>query len=254
MQLGLSGRRALVAAASRGLGRACAQALAGEGARVAICARDAGELHRARDEIASATGAEVVAVPADVSQAMGATGFVRAGVEALGGCEILVANAGGPPPGRFDDLGDEDFQSAFELTFQSTLRMTREALPHMRRAGFGRVIVIGSSAMVQPIPGLMLSNALRAGVAGWAKTLAGELAPEGITVNVVLPDRILTDRTRSLAGSEEGLAAMTREIPLGRLGEPRDVGDLVAFLAGERGAYLTGGFYRVDGGRYPSLF
>jgi 3-oxoacyl-[acyl-carrier protein] reductase len=254
VQLGLSGRRALVAAASRGLGRASAEALAAEGCRVAICSRDAGELNRTRDEIASATGAEVVAIPADVSAEMGATGFVRAAVEALGGCEILVANAGGPPPGRFDDLVDEDFRGAFELNFLSSVRMTREALPYMRRAGYGRVVVIGSSSMVQPIPGLMLSNAIRAGVAGWAKTLAGELAPEGITVNVVLPDRILTDRTRSLAGSEEGMQAMAREIPVGRLGEPADVGRVVAFLAGEGAAYLTGGFYRVDGGRHPSMF
>ncbi len=255
MDLGLSGKNALVAAASRGLGRACAEALAAEGARVAICARDAGALEETRNAIASSTGAEVVAIPADVSTAEGATGFVREGAEALGGCGILVANAGGPRPGRFEDLSDEDFQASFELNFQSTLRMAREALPHMRSGGYGRVIVIGSMSMVQPLPGLMLSNAIRAGVAGWAKTLADEVAADGITVNGVLPDRILTDRTRSLAGNtEDGLAALARDIPLGRLGEPREVADLVTYLASERAAYLTGGFYRVDGGRYRALF
>ncbi|MCA1726519.1 MAG: SDR family oxidoreductase [Actinobacteria bacterium] len=254
MDLGLKGRTALVAAASKGLGHACALALAGEGARVAICARDSGALNATRDEIAEATGVEVVAIPADVSTAEGAVEFVRQGAEALGGCEILVPNAGGPRPGRFDDLTDDDFQAAFELNFQSTLRMTREALSHMRSAGYGRIVVIGSMSMAMPLPGLMLSNAVRAGVAGWAKTLANELAPEGITVNVVLPDRIDTDRTRSLAGSEEGLRALARDIPMGRLGEPSDVGNLVAYLAGERAGYLTGGFYRVDGGRYPGLF
>jgi 3-oxoacyl-[acyl-carrier protein] reductase len=255
MDLGLSGKNALVAAASRGLGRACAEALAAEGARVAICARDAEALETTRTEIASSTGAEVVAIAKDVSTAEGAVGFVRDGAEALGGCEILVANAGGPPPGRFEDLSDDDFQAAFELNFQSTLRMTREALPHMRNAGYGRVIVIGSMSMVQPLPGLMLSNAIRAGVAGWAKTLADELAPDGITVNVVVPDRILTDRTRSLAGNtEEGLAALAKDIPLGRLGDPSDVGNLAAYLASERANYLTGGFYRVDGGRYRAIF
>jgi 3-oxoacyl-[acyl-carrier protein] reductase len=255
VNLGLEGRPALVAAASKGLGRACAEALAREGARVAICARDGGALAAARDEIAEATGGEVVAITADVSTAEGAIGFVREAAETLGGCQILVANAGGPPPGRWDDLSEDDFVQAFELTFQSTLRMTREALPHMRSGGYGRVVVIGSMSMVHPLPGLMLSNAMRAGVAGWAKTLANELAPEGITVNCVLPDRILTDRTRTLAGgTEEGLAGLAADIPIGRIGDPEDVGNLVAYLASDPAAYLTGGFYRVDGGRYPALF
>jgi 3-oxoacyl-[acyl-carrier protein] reductase len=254
MNLGLEGRRVLVGGASRGIGRACAEVFAAEGARVAICARDAEALSRTRDEIAEATGADVVAVPADVATEEGATGFVRQGAAALGGCDILVANGGGPRPGRFDDLSDEDFKAAFELTYPSVLRMTREALPHMRAAKWGRVLVIGSTSIVLPIPGLMLSNSLRAGVAGWAKTLAGEVAADGITVNVILPDRINTDRIRELAGSEEGLRAMAAQAPVGRIGEPEEVGTLVAFLASEQAAYLTGGFYRVDGGRYPALF
>jgi 3-oxoacyl-[acyl-carrier protein] reductase len=254
MDLGLAGRPALVAAASRGLGRACAQALAAEGARVAMCSRDADAIQRARDEIADATGSEVHALVADVSTEDGATGFVREGAAVLGGCEILVANAGGPPPGQFEGLGDEAFTLAFELNFLSTIRMTREALSHMRGAGYGRVIVIGSNAMKEPIPGLMLSNAIRTGVAGWAKTLSFEVAADGITVNAILPDRVLTDRIRQLAGSDAGLAAMAKELPVGRLGDPSDVGNLAAYLASERASYLTGGFYLVDGGRYRALY
>ncbi len=247
MDLGLKGRRALVAAASKGLGRACAESLAGEGARVAICARDADEVRMAAEEIGASTGAEVAGIAVDLSTEDGAVGFVRQAADLLGGCEILVANVGGPPPARFENLTDDDFQEAFEGLFLSAVRMTREALPRMRAAGYGRVVVIGSSAMKQPIPNLMLSNAIRAGVAGWARTLADEVAGERITVNVVLPGRILTDRMRALGASAEG-------IPLERAGEPRDVGDLVAYLASERAAYLTGCFIPVDGGMYRGLF
>lgn len=255
MDLGLTGRSALVAGASRGLGRACAEALAAEGARVAICAREEGPLETARAEIAAATGAEIVAFVADVSTADGATGFVRLAAETLGGCDVLVANAGGPRPGSFDEMDDGEFAEAFELTFQSSVRMTREALPHMRSGGYGRVIVIGSYAMKAPLPNLVLSNAFRAGLAGWAKTLSREVAKDGITVNAILPDRVMTERTRALAGHDDAvLEALAREVPLGRLGEPADVGSLCAFLASERAAYLTGGFYLVDGGRYPGLF
>ena len=260
MELGLKGRPALVSAASKGLGRACAEALAAEGARVAICARDRGELEAARDEIAAETGATVVAITADVAEEP--ERFVREGAEALGGCEILVANAGGPSPGRFDELGDDDFRRALDLLFFSTLRMTREALPSMRRAGYGRVVVVGSSAIKQPIPNLMLSNSVRAGVAGWAKTLSGELGPEGITVNLVLPGRYLTGRVRELhedrAGREgrspeEVAADDMRAIPLGRFGEPRELGDLAAFLASERASYITGAVVQADGGLIASL-
>jgi 3-oxoacyl-[acyl-carrier protein] reductase len=263
MELGLQGRPALVAAASRGLGKACAQALAAEGARVAICARDAEALQATRDEIAATTGAEVFAVPADVSTGEGAVGFVRRGVEALGGCEILVPNAGGPQPGRFDQLEDEDFLAALDLNFLSTIRMTREALPHMRRAEYGRVIVIMSLAAKQPIANLMLSNAFRAGLGGWARTLADEVGPDAITVNGVLPERVLTDRVLSIQDDQARRSGRSLEqvqederaaIPLRRFGEPREVGDLVAFLASERAAYLTGTFIQVDGGGYRGLF
>jgi 3-oxoacyl-[acyl-carrier protein] reductase len=262
VELGLNGRPALVAAASKGLGKASALALATEGARVAICARDRGELEAARDHIAEAAGAEVVAVPADVSTAEGAVGFVREGSEALGGCQLLVANAGGPPFGRFGDFTDRDWAEALELSFFSSLRMAREALPHMRRAGYGRIVFISSSAVKQPIPGLILSTSARAATAGMARMLADEVAPEGITVNTILPGRFLTDRVRSLLGRqaeasdrsvEEEREAAAAAIPAGRIGDPRELGDVVAFLCSERASYLTGAFLSVDGGAYRGL-
>lgn len=262
MDLGLAGRPALVAAASRGLGKASALSLAGEGASVAICGRDPGALQAARDEIAERTGSTVVAVQADVSRQEDALRFVREGAEALGGCQILVPNAGGPPAGRFDDFTEEDFRAALELNYFSTLRMAREALPRMREAGYGRIVVIGSITMKQPIPNLMLSNSVRAGVLGWAKSLSEELAPEGITVNLVLPGRVWTDRVRQLIEGqaakegrsvEEVRAADEGSIPMRRFGDPREVGDLVAFLASERAAYLTGLSILVDGGLYRGM-
>ena len=262
MDLGLDGRPALVAAASRGLGRAAATSLAREGARVAICGRDASALEAARGEIAAETGGTVVAVPADVAREEDVTRFVREGAEALGGCQILVINAGGPPPGRFEDLTDDDFRGAVDLLFLSAMRMAREALPFMREAGYGRIVLISSLAVKQPIANLVLSNSVRAAVAGWAKTLSDEVAGDGITVNAVLPGRILTDRVRSLMRAsaersgrsiEEEVVAQQSTIPLGRFGEPPDLGDLVAFLASERASYITGTSIQVDGGLHRGL-
>lgn len=262
MDLGLKDRPALVAAASKGLGRACAEVLAEEGARVAICARDAGALVATRDEIVEATGATVVAIRADVATEQGAVSFVREGAEALGGCEILVPNVGGPPTGTFDELKDEDFLGAFELLFLSTTRMTREALPHMRSAGYGRVVIIGSSAVKQPIPGLMLSTSIRTGLIGWARTLVDEVGPDGITINAVLPGRHATDRIRELhedRARREGVsvdaaaAEDASQIPLRRIGDPRELAHVVAFLASERASYVSGAFVQVDGGMYRGL-
>jgi len=262
VDLGLAGRPALVAAASKGLGKACALSLAGEGARVAICARDRGALEVARDEIAEATGATVVAVAADVAREEDALRFVREGAEAVGGCHILVPNAGGPPFGRFEDFADDDWRAALDLNLFSTLRMAREAVPLMREAGYGRIVIISSIAVKQPVANLVLSNSIRAAVIGWARTLADEVGPDGITVNAVMPGRVSTDRVRSLLEHQAGTAGRSLEqqmgaeagtIPLRRLGEPRDVGDVVAFLASERASYLTGCFIQVDGGLYRGL-
>jgi 3-oxoacyl-[acyl-carrier protein] reductase len=262
VDLDLKGRPALVAAASRGLGRACARSLAAEGASVAICARDGGALEATRDEIAEATGSTVVAIPADVSKEEDAIRFVREGREALGGCQILVPNAGGPPMASFGDLGDDAFRDALEALFFSSLRMAREALPSMREAGYGRIVVISSIAVRQPIPNLMLSNSARAAVAGWAKTLSDEVAREGITVNTVMPGRVMTDRVQHLIETaskasgrslDEERDAQQQMIPVGRFGKPEEVGDLVAFLASPRAAYLTGSSILVDGGAFRGL-
>jgi 3-oxoacyl-[acyl-carrier protein] reductase len=262
VDLGLSGRPALVAAASKGLGRASALALAAEGARVAICARDGDALEETRKVIAEETGAEVVAVPADVGTEEGALRFVRKGAEALGGCEILVANAGGPPSGEAMGFSDDDIRGAIELNLLSTIRMIREAVPLMRRAGYGRVVVISSSSVKQPVSGLVLSTTARAAAAGWVRHLADEVAPDGITVNTVLPGRIDTDRVRWLlaqraeregATPEEIAERDAKTIPMGRIGEPPELGAAVAFLCSERASYITGTFLAVDGGMYRGL-
>lgn len=263
MDLGLKGRPALVAAASRGLGFASAMALAREGARVAICSRDRGRIEAARDEIAEATGAEVVALVADVSRPDDAARFVREGAAALGGCHVLVVNAGGPPPGRALDVSEEDFLRGVELTFLSAVRMSREALPRMREGGYGRIVAISSLVVKEPAEGLAVSNAVRGAVTGFLKTLAREVAAGGITVNAVLPGMIRTRRVEELAErkaaergttAEEELARDAAQIPMGRLGDPEALGDVVAFLASERASYLTGCMIQVDGGLYRGMF
>jgi 3-oxoacyl-[acyl-carrier protein] reductase len=262
VDLGLSGRPALVAAASKGLGRAAATALAAEGARVAICARNQEELEATRDSIAEETGAEVVAVPADVGTEEGPVRFVREGSESLGGCQILVCNAGGPPSGDALGFSDDDIRAAVELNLLSTVRMAREAVPRMREAGYGRIVVISSSSVKQPVPGLVLSTTARAGAAGWTRHLADEVASDGITVNTVLPGRIDTDRIRWLLERRAEREGVTPEevadrdaqaIPLGRMGQPAELGAVVAFLCSERASYLTGLFLSVDGGLYRGL-
>jgi 3-oxoacyl-[acyl-carrier protein] reductase len=263
MELGLRGRPALVAAASRGLGRASARALAAEGARVAICARDEGALRATRDELAEATGGEIVAIPADVGTQAGAVDFVRAATEALGGCQILVANAGGPPTGEALGFSDDDIREAVELNFLSTVRMVREAVPSMREAGYGRIVVISSSTVKQPVSGLVLSTSARAATAGWARHLADEVAADGITVNTVMPGRIETDRVKWLRGQRAEREGLTTDevarqeantIPIGRTGDPAELGAVVAFLCSELASYVTGTFVPVDGGLYRGLF
>ncbi len=259
MDLGLSGRPALVAAASRGLGLAAATSLAREGARVAVCSRRREAAEAAAAGIREATGGEAIAIQADVSRAEDAVRFVREGAEALGGCQVLVANAGGPPPGATMDFTDEDYLKALDLNFLSVVRMAREALPHMREAGFGRIVCISSSSVKEPIPGIALSNAARAATTGFLKTLAREVAAEGITVNAVLPGRILTGRMRELATAagrsvDDEVAAQAADVPMGRLGDPQELGDVVAFLASERASFLTGVMLSVDGGLLHGLF
>jgi 3-oxoacyl-[acyl-carrier protein] reductase len=236
--------------------------LAAEGARVALCARGEAALDDAAAEVRARTGGEVLAVPADVSRAEDIARVVARAEETFGGVDILVANAGGPPPGPFEQMSDEQWKAAFEQVHLSTVRFIRAVLPHMRRARWGRILAIQSSSVKQPVEGLVLSNGIRPGVAGLFKTLAGDLARDGITVNLVLPGRIMTDRfvhhqtnlaQRAGRSLEEQLALSAADIPAGRIGAPEEFASMVVFLASERASYVTGTVIQVDGGLIRSV-
>jgi 3-oxoacyl-[acyl-carrier protein] reductase len=256
MEFGLKGKRAIVMAASRGLGYASALGLAREGCKLIVCSRDQGRIDAAAAAITKETNAEVKALVADVSSASEAKRLVDAAVSAYGGLEIVVHNAGGPPAGETLQMSDEQWQKAFEQNLLSFTRIVGAAAPEMKKAGYGRVITIASSSIKQPIPNLALSNALRAGVWGIAKTLSRELAPQGILVNVIAPGRIDTERiaeldqanaTKSGKSIEDVRKASVGSIPLGRLGRPEELANLVVFLASQAGSYITGQAITVDG-------
>lgn len=263
MDLGLNGRVALVAAASRGLGKAIAWELAREGADVAICARGKTQLKETAREIAADTGSRVLAVAADVSVAKDVADLVTAVLQRFSRLDILVNNAGGPPSGPFAIFSDEDWRQAMELNLLSAVRLSRAVIPSMRANHWGRIINLTSVAVKQPIPDLILSNAARSGVIALAKTLSFELAPEGITVNSVCPGFTRTERVEELARAraeregkdvQEVMASYERQIPMGRLGRPEELAALVAFLASERAAYITGVAIQVDGGYVRGIF
>ena len=263
MDLGLKGKVALVAAASRGLGRAVAEELAAEGASLVLCARGAEALRATRDQIALQSGAPVVAVPADVSLAEDVARVVGAARERFGHIDILVTNAGGPPAGKFESLTREQWEAATRLTLHSAIELTRHVLPDMKERRWGRILNITSIAVKQPVENLILSNSLRAAVTGFARTLANEVAGDGITVNNILPGYTRTERVEELANmmaEKEGIspadftAKWEREIPMKRLGEPREFAALAAFLVSERASYITGTSIQVDGGWIRSLF
>ncbi len=263
MELGLEGKAALVGGASRGLGRAVAEGLAREGCRVAICARGREALEATAHEIGGAAGVEVLPVVCDMSSHDDIKRFVAQTVERFGRLDIIVNNAGGPPPGVFDEHSDEAWQKAIDQNFLSVARVVREALPHLRRQGGGRIINITSVAVKEPIPGLILSNAARLGVVGLAKTLSRELGPDQITVNNVCPGLTLTDRMRELYGGraeaqgrtlDELLAEEAQRIPVGRLAQPQDLAALVVFLASEPARHISGTTIQVDGGATGAVF
>ena len=262
MDLGLKGKVALVAAASRGLGRAVAEELAAEGASLVLCARGAGGLAEACAHIERATGAAVLGVAGDVSAPEDAARVAAAGLERFGRVDILVTNAGGPPAGAFETLTPRDWEAATRLLLTSVLELTRAVLPGMRERRWGRILNITSIAVKQPVENLMLSNSLRAAVTGFARTLANEVAAEGVTVNNLLPGYTRTERVEELAraaakregvGEAEVRARWEAEIPMRRLGEPREFAALAAFLASERASYITGASVTVDGGWVRSL-
>ena len=262
MELGLTGKRAIVMAASRGLGYASALGLAREGCRLIVCSRDQARIEAAAAAITKQTGTDVTALVADVSSASEAKRLVDAAVAAYGGLEIVVHNAGGPPAGETLQMTEEQWQKAFEQNLLSFTRIVGAAVPEMKKAGYGRVITIASSSIKQPIPNLALSNAFRAGVWGIAKTLSRELAPQGILVNVIAPGRIDTERiaeldqanaTKSGKSIEDVRKASVSSIPLGRLGRPEELANLVVFLASQAGSYITGQAITVDGAAGTAL-
>jgi 3-oxoacyl-[acyl-carrier protein] reductase len=250
VDFGIRGRRAAVAASSAGLGLASAQALAAEGVRVALCGRDTARLDDAVRSITEA-GGDAVAIPADVSTAAGGGRFVADAIEALGGVDILVPNAGGPPAGGFGSIDLDLYGPALEQNLLSTVAMCAAAVPAMRAQGWGRVVAITSISVRQPIDGLILSNTARAGTTGFLKTLALEVAGDGVTVNSVQPGSHATDRLRSIHGGD--LTAAARAIPTGVVGRPEDFGSVVAFLCSDQARFITGAAVPVDGGAHRGL-
>jgi 3-oxoacyl-[acyl-carrier protein] reductase len=239
VDLGISGRVALVTAASKGLGRASAVALAQEGAKVVICARGVEALADAEGELARYT--EVLAIPADVTDPAAPAQLVTAAVERFGRLDIVVANAGGPPAGRALEVDDAQIEAAVNANLLTSVRLVRESVPHMRRAGWGRICLITSSSIKQPIPTLALSNAARTGLWAWAKTAAADLFPEGITLNLACPGSHATDRMKAVS------------MPPGPMGDPADFGRVVAFLCSEPANFISASTLLVDGARTTGL-
>lgn len=263
MDLGLTNKIALVAASSKGLGRASAEALAQEGAQVTICARDKAILNATQEAIVSSTGAKVLAVPADMTNPQDIENVVQQTVDHFGGLHIVVSNAGGPPAGYFADFDDAQWQAAFNLSMMSAVRLIRASLPAMQQAKWGRIINITSVSIKQPVDNLILSNSVRAAVHGVAKTLANQVAKDNITVNNVMPGYIQTDRIDQLAAAlakesgktvEAVLTGLGEPVPVGRVGQPEEFGAVVAFLASEKARYINGVSIPVDGGLIKAAF
>lgn len=252
MDLGLSGRRALITAASKGLGKACALALAQEGAHVFIAARGAGELEKASTEVRAAGR-----MAADVSDRLVPQRLVDAAATAMGGLDILVSNAGGPPPGTFLATELEAWDKGYQLTLMSFVRLVKAALPYLDQSDQARIVILTSTSVREPNPNIVLSNAFRSAVTSAAKTLSVELMPKGITVNTLQPGRILTDRILELDSSVAAREGITREavtersvraIPAGRLGRVEEFGAACAFLCSKHASYITGQNLAIDGG------
>lgn len=262
MDLGMKGKIAIIAGGSQGLGKAVAMEMIREGAKVAIGALDDPELPKAVEEIARTTGGEVLGVPVDVTKAEEAKNFIRKAIEHYGTVDILVNNAGGPPSKTFLEIDDDLWNLGVRLNLMSTIIMTREAVPVMMEKRWGRIINMTSISVKQPIDGLILSNTVRSGVVGLAKTLSNELASYNITVNNVCPGYTMTERVRTLAivtAEKQGttpeavIKGWESQVPMGRLGTPEEFASLVTYLASERASYITGASIQIDGGWYKGV-
>ncbi len=262
MDLGLQDKVAVVLASSKGLGLAAARSLAAEGCRLALCARGAEALAQAARSIWEEAGRPIFARSLDVEQREPMREFVKAVVKEFGTIHILVTNCGGPPPGLSLEMSDEQWDAAVRSTLLVSVDWTREIAPFMIRQRWGRIVHIASTSVKQPIDGLVLSNTMRSGVVGFAKTCSREFAPHGVLVNVVCPGLMDTDRLRALAevrsrnagvSAEEMLRRMTADIPLGRIGKTDEFASVIAFLASERASYLTGATIQVDGGAFRGM-
>lgn len=263
MEFGISGKTALLCAASQGLGFAVADELAAEGCSIVICSRGLENLEKAAASIRDNHGGEVLAVAGDLSITADVERIVAAGLEKFSQIDILVTNGGGPPAGNFESISAEAWNDATRVVLTSVLDLTRLVLPGMKERGWGRILNITSIASKQPVDNLMLSNSLRAAVTGFAKTLANEVAPHGVTVNNILPGYTRTDRLVELFDfiaekegitTDEVVARWESEIPMQRLGDPKEFAALAAFLVSERASYITGSSIAVDGGWTKSLF
>lgn len=263
MDLGIRGKIAVVAASSRGIGKAIALGLAEEGANLSIFSRSAEEISRTADEIRSKFAVEVLALPADVTNKEQVNRVIEHTEEKFSRIHILVNNAGGPPFGFFEDFEESDWKNALELNLLSGIYLAEKVIPFMKRQKWGRIVNVTSIAVKQPIDGLMLSNTSRAGLIGFSKTLSNELAEHNILVNNICPGRIHTDRIRALAekraalsgiGYEKAIEDMEKDIPMRRIGSPEELAALACFLASEKASYMTGTTIQVDGGLTRGLF
>ena len=262
MDLGIKGRVAMIAAASKGLGKACAIALANEGCRISICSRNIEELEKTAKEI-SAAGTDVLTTQVDVSIANDLENWVNRATEKFGKVDILVTNTGGPQAAKFMALTDEQWQGGVDSTLMNVVRLCRLVIPGMQQRKWGRIIHLTSFVAKQPFDDLTISSTLRAGLSGLTKTMANQVGPDGITVNTILTGHALTDRQHHLAEvrmkslgitKDEYFKRAAEEIPLRRLADPKEMADVVAFLASERASYVSGVSIQVDGGLTRSTF